>query len=135
MVGQVVVPTNSIALDYRFYQLKVPCQKLFFCCMAGLSSMIARPHIFEFGHRYYKCLSGAASEKSGMMFLITLRASRFFYKKQETLLAGQFLIQSVAQINFCLFLSCLYFIWQVYSASPIFGVEFEREEKVNTIYV
>ena len=44
-----------------------------------------------------------------------------------------FLTQPVVPINCCIFLSGLYFIWQVYSASPIFGVEFETEEKVNTI--
>jgi len=42
-----------------------------------------------------------------------------------------FLTQPVIQINCCIFFSGLYFIWQVYSASPIFGVEFETEEKVN----
>ena len=88
--------------------------------MFGLSGTIVRQHIS--GHKSLYKSSGCQVEQ---------RQIKMLFRKIRRIL--MFLTQSATQINCCLFLSGLYFIWQVYSASPIFGVEFETEEKVKTI--
>ena len=92
-------------------QLNVCWKQLFFCFMAGPSSMISRPSI-----------GGCQVQQ---------REIKVLFRKVNMVNWFILLSQSL-KFNFFLFLSGLYFIWQVYTASPIFGVEFETEEKVNT---
>lgn len=100
-----------VRLLCRFFPLNVCWKQLFFYSMPGPSSMIAR-----------QSMSGCEVQKREIKMLVrkVSRVNWCFWFSQSL------------KFNFFLFLSGLYFIWQVYTASPIFGVEFETEEKVNT---
>lgn len=95
--------------NYRMVVLVDPTYSLKNCSCANSnlpgSNPIAKPHVF--GHRSHKCTwqLGVADQVCNMFQCLKLTV-----------------------IFSCL---GLYFILQVYSASPIFGVEFETEEKVH----
>ena len=107
-------PTRSPGLGCCagfFHWTSIGSNSLFFYSMPGPRSMIAR-----------QSMSGCEVQQREIKMLVrkVSRVNWCFWLSQSL------------KFNFFLFLSGLYFIWQVYTASPIFGVEFETEEKVNT---